>query len=193
MISNSEIIQQVYNACINLESQEENLGPELRKGVFVTSEFDCYNKCHWNKDTCAPGKGGFHGAGARRIGFYVSSPGRGGVCYALFTPIYTASVLERSPDLRSKYWILGSVDTHIANPTEKHKSYLTEISKINESEPCRITGVNACWCDSTSMQAEAGLKIFLESGTKGIWSWLAEQWFPEAVSMFGDDIYGTKL
>lgn len=56
---------------------EERRDPGLVRGVQVRPEHDCWDRCAWDKPTCKPHTGGWHGIGSRRIFWYVAVPGRG--------------------------------------------------------------------------------------------------------------------
>jgi hypothetical protein len=169
---------EVVAATRDLEDEATDMGPGLRRGIIVRPEFSCKERCAFGSDRCRPGSGGHHGVGSRRVLFYVSVPGRGGVAFELFTPIYTPDVPVRS----WPYHPLGPVDFHIARPTEQAKDRLTHVSSA-----CDITEQDDCWCDGTTLQAELGVETLLRGGKEAVWSWLAEAWLPDAIEMFREE------
>lgn len=189
-----ELAKKMRDVFRAVEEITEDMGPGLRKGVWIREEFDCHDKCHFNMDTCAPNRGGFHGICSRRILMYVSVPGRGGVCQEFFTPIYLPETEARVGEykLLSMWRPLGFLDLHVSNPTDEGKQRLTDVSIVDGDNPCIITATNACWVDGTSLQVEHATELLLTGGVEAVWSWLAELWLSDAVQMFGEDIYNAQ-
>lgn len=162
-------VARVREACLEIENLREDLGPGLRRGVTVRPEFDCRLGCAYGSQDCRPGACGYHGHGARRLLFYISAPGRGGVAFDFYTPITVASY-------NPWHWYpTGSVDYHLMDPIEP-----TWMTRVRTS--CDVTGEDYCWHDSIVLQADVGTRVLLQGGKEGVWSWLAESWLPAALA-----------
>lgn len=157
-------------------SEVEKRDGDLVRRVRIGPEFDCHDRCAFDKPTCKKGSGGYHGIGSRRVIWSVAVIGRGAVALDMSTPIYTENALLRGGPrlaaLRADWHPLGPLDLHYGTPPD----YLAEYG----SRECNLIDA-PCWGDVTYMQSDNGHAAFMLGGNEAVWSWLAETWLPDVV------------
>lgn len=158
---------EVRDACSAVEAASyEHAG--LIRCVTIIPEFACDGACDIpnSRNPCRGVRGpGWHGRCGRRISWQVGVPGRGGVEWCCFTPIYKGPAPRWHP--------LSTITLHFATPPEHHEW-------LPRRSDCTLTG-GECWTDSTSLDCDHGYDALVEAGSPAVWAWLAEAWLPDAV------------
>ncbi len=176
------ITQEQIDALRAIERTEMKAGGLFRV-VWIHEEFDCWDGCHFDQDTCRPGLGGWHGIAAREITWGVGVRGRGAASFSLYTPIYTQRAVEQmkrrrraagEPPWADDWEPLGPVAVHLAQEPADPSWY-------GKCDDCQLVG-GPCWGGSTYLQAGLGWETFLAGGTPAVWTWLGEAWLPSALA-----------